>query len=181
MSLNKYNNVMIDLETLGLRSTSVILSIGAVYFDIETGETGEEFYCTIDIDSCVECGLTIDAKTLQWWLSKSDSAKDSLNGKMSLNGALWGLHTFLLKGSIKNNLIWANSPKFDLGILVNAYKATDIIQSWDDKNERDVRTLASLAPEIKNECVFNGTEHNPIDDCKHQIKYCSQIWNKLKQ
>ena len=39
--------LMVDLETLSTRPDAAIIAIGAVYFDKVTGETGDEFYCTI--------------------------------------------------------------------------------------------------------------------------------------
>jgi hypothetical protein len=43
----------------------------------------------------------------------------------------------------------------------------------------DVRTLVAFAPQIKEHYPFTGTVHNPIDDCKNQIGYCSAIWQKI--
>ncbi|MCV5360349.1 3'-5' exoribonuclease, partial [Escherichia coli] len=37
-------HLMIDLETMDNKPTSAIASIGAVFFDPETGEMGEQFY-----------------------------------------------------------------------------------------------------------------------------------------
>ena len=36
-------HVMIDIETMGNMSHSAIVSVGAVRFDLETGEIGEKF------------------------------------------------------------------------------------------------------------------------------------------
>lgn len=50
-------HIMLDIETMGNQSYSSILSIGAVKFDLNTGETGDEFYTTIDLKSCLDLGL----------------------------------------------------------------------------------------------------------------------------
>ena len=42
-------HIMIDLETMGNKSYSAIVSIGAVKFDIKTGETGETFYRNVNL------------------------------------------------------------------------------------------------------------------------------------
>ncbi len=62
-------NVMIDIETLGTRSNSIILSIGAVNFDItgnhEVDESGlNTFHKFISTYSCIEHGLVYDQSTL---------------------------------------------------------------------------------------------------------------------
>jgi DNA polymerase III epsilon subunit-like protein len=46
--MSKYKDVMLDIETLGNRPYSIILSIGAVEFDPRTGNMGNEFYVLID-------------------------------------------------------------------------------------------------------------------------------------
>lgn len=52
---------------------------------------------------------------------------------------------------------------------------------WDFRKERDVRTLVSFPPEIKENFPSVGVHHNGIDDCKFQIGYCVEIWRKLNQ
>jgi len=51
-----YTDVMLDLETMGRKSNSALVSIGAVEFNLETGETGKEFYEVIDLQSCLDVG-----------------------------------------------------------------------------------------------------------------------------
>lgn len=173
-------HLMIDLETLGHTTTSAILSIGAVEFDLNSGETGREFYQIVDLQSCLDLGLTINASTFYWWMKESDSARNEICKQgLPIYRMLLDLTDFI-KELDPNVCVWGNSASFDLSILENAYIASDNKIPWGFRNERDVRTLVSFAPEIKNNCKFNGVTHNPIDDCKHQIKYCSAIWNKLK-
>ena len=61
-------NLMIDLETLGTKPNSAILSIGAVYFDKDG--LGEEFYANVDLQDSIDSGFDIDASTVYWWLSQ---------------------------------------------------------------------------------------------------------------
>jgi len=172
-------HVMIDIETLGDVSNSVIVSIGAVRFDLETGETGEEFYRTIDIQSCLDNGLKVTGGTIQWWMRNSkESRKAIIDGGYDLEVVLDHFVQFLQSGDV----LWSNGLRFDVAILEDAYQAIRSTIPWDFRNERDVRTLVSFAPEIKSATVntWNKTLHNAIEDCKLQIKYCSAIYNKLK-
>ena len=43
-------DIMVDLETLGRTGEYTVFQIGAVAFDIETGEVKNEFDMTADID-----------------------------------------------------------------------------------------------------------------------------------
>lgn len=170
------NDIMLDIETMGNGSCSSIVSIGAVEFDINTGKTGKTFYLGVDLQSCLDAGLKVDASTVYWWLGQSDEARAAICKKgASLSSALISFSAFCDK--TKN--IWGNSARFDMGILSDAYRVIGLGLPWDFRNERDVRTLVAFAPEIKKKAVFKGTEHNPIDDCKFQIQYCSKIWKSL--
>lgn len=71
-------HMMLDLETMGNKSNSVILSVGAVMFDIETGEIGEYFYERIEFQSALDVGLKINADTVEWWMKQSDEARAQL-------------------------------------------------------------------------------------------------------
>lgn len=55
-------NIMVDLETLGTKPNSAILSIGAVAFDDQG--LHDEFYCNVDLISSIACGYEIDADTV---------------------------------------------------------------------------------------------------------------------
>lgn len=175
--MSKFEHLMLDLETMGTKSNSCIVSIGAVEFNIETGETGKEFYQVIDLQSSLNQGLEITGSTLEWWLQQSDKARNKLNdpNKVDLNTALYKLTQFITK----DYYVWGNSSRFDCGILADSFFKINYTLPWKFWNERDVRTLVSFAPQIKESTEFQGVPHDPIDDCKHQIKYCSKIWNKL--
>ena len=69
------NDVMIDIETLGTDPGSVILSIGAVEFDLKTGKTGEEFYQWIDLESSSNKGFSVSAGTIKWWMMQNKKAR----------------------------------------------------------------------------------------------------------
>lgn len=174
----EYTDIMLDLETLGRNSNSVILSIGAVEFNIETGETGREFYTTVDIQSCLDAGLKVGGNTLYFWLQQSEAARKAVSEPgFPIETALKKFENWMLDCPTEIN-IWGNGARFDIGILEDAFIACGYQDMpWYFRSERDVRTLVSFAPEVKENMPFEGIYHHPISDCKHQIKYCSQIWN----
>jgi len=181
-SLQDFNHVMLDIETLGDKSNSVILSIGAIEFDIESGDYGEQFYEIINIQSCLDAGLQVTGSTITWWMNKSDEAKrETFKGKDNLTDVLVKFAKFISK---KNYYLWSNGVRFDISLLEDAYRTLNMIVPWDFHKERDVRTLAGFMPEIKThyqrKAGFFGVAHTPITDCKIQIGYCSEIWNSLK-
>lgn len=173
-------HLMLDLETFGSDSDSVICSIGAVEFDIKTGETGRQFYQKIDVQSCLDMGLKVSGATLMWWLRQSEDARRELyDAKPEHVGVVLQNFRVFFNALGKDTEIWGNSNRFDMGILENAYKKNFVKIPWDFRKERDVRTLVSFRPEIQKETVFEGTAHNPIADCMFQITYCTKIWNVI--
>jgi len=180
MNNKNLGHLMLDLETMGSTSHSAIVSVGAVEFDIETGETGREFYMRVDLQSCLDKGLVINASTVYWWLVQNENArKEVASGGDDLPTVLSHLRVFM--SSLGNFQIWGNGVRFDVGILEDAYVACGYQEMpWNFRSERDVRTLVSFAPHIKEHYPFQGVEHNPIDDCKYQIAYCHAIWHKLR-
>jgi len=169
---------MLDIETMGNQSYSSILSIGAVQFDLETGEIGKKFYTTVSLDSCLQTGLIINGSALEWWMKQNEQAKKDLfsGEKLHIASALYELSSFIEDISPKP-IVWGNSARFDCGILTDAYNKLSLKTPWDFRDERCVRTLVSFNPSIKLSEKMVGNYHNPIDDCIYQIGYCSKIWN----
>ena len=180
-----FEHVMLDLETMGNKSNAALISLGAVEFDINTGETGREFYNRIDLQSCLDRGLVINASTLYWWLTQNRQAQEEVaKGGDDLAAVLEGFE-FWLRGTIKGVKLWGNGARFDIGLLEDAYVACGYKKiPWGFRDERDLRTLVAFAPEIKTRVTAkwknNMVEHHPIDDCKMQIAYATEIWNRLK-
>lgn len=173
-----YDSIMVDIETLGTSPGDVILSVAAVEFNIENGSVGEMFFAKIDLTGSLKDGFNIKADTLDWWLKQSQEAKImSLGEGTPVFDVLSNLESFFRKRA--GHTVWGNSNRFDLGLLAAYFKKYDIAIPWDFRLERDVRTLVSFAPKIKDSTPFEGTPHNPVDDCSHQIKYCTKIYKKF--
>ena len=181
MEEKTFGHIMVDIETMGNESNSAIVSIGAVEFNMQTGETGKEFYVNVLLKSCMDIGLKLNADTVMWWLKQSDEARKSLTEGESKNliQALHEFSSFIESCDGKKCQVWGNSARFDLGILSDAYNKIGVKIPWDFRNERCVRTLVSFLPEIKNMTKFHGVAHNAVADCHFQIKYCSETWNAL--
>lgn len=152
--------VMLDIETLGTEPGAAILSIGAVKFD-DAGIV-DEFHKSVSLESCQEAGLEIDAETLDWWLHQSEPAQTVLSGGAPLQTALEQFRNFYADA----DEIWAFSPSFDCVLLAEAYDAVGMNEPWHYRDERDCRTLAALPGAV--ELEHDGTEHDALDDAKHQ-------------
>lgn len=183
MENKNFNHIMIDIETMGNSSDSAIVSIGAVKFDLISGEIGEKFHQLVQLQSCLDNGLSVSGSTIEWWLKQSSEAKNSLfdetQERVTINEALFNLSIFIKGNEDCSPFIWANSPSFDCAILKTAYKKCCLIFPWDFRKELDVRTMVYLKPELKNTNNFKGLAHNALDDCINQINYVCEIYKKL--
>ncbi|HDW2448833.1 TPA: 3'-5' exoribonuclease, partial [Escherichia coli] len=175
-------HLMIDLETMGKNPDAPIISIGAIFFDPQTGDMGPEFSKTIDLDTA---GGVIDRDTIKWWLKQSREAQSALlTDEIPLDDALLQLREFIDENSGEFFVqVWGNGANFDNVILRRSYERQDIPYPWRYCNDRDVRTIVELGKAIdfdaRTAIPFEGERHNALDDARHQAKYVSAIWQKL--
>ena len=177
------NNFMLDLETLGLKSDSVILTIGIVQFDLKTGKTGAEVEIALDWQDQVNNRAKIDANTVKWWMEQEDAAIKTLVKKhmVTVKRSAEIIKEFFDKNckDLRETKLWGNGVSFDNVMLRNLYARHDCnfpLPYWCDN---DVRTLVTLCDINPSDYPFTGIKHNAIDDCKHQIKYCCDGYEKL--
>jgi DNA polymerase III epsilon subunit-like protein len=169
-------DIMVDLETMGNNPNAAIVAIGAVYFDLETGTLGEEFYCTVNLESSVANGGIIDASTVMWWMKQSDEARKPLvENAIDIKEALELFREFVTKTPEDKN-VWGNGAAFDNVILGSAYTRLGLKKPWSFLNDRCYRTIKSMNKEIKLE--RSGTHHNALDDAKTQAMHLMKILYK---
>ncbi len=134
-------HIMVDIETMGTEPDSVILSIGAVRFDMETIRAS--FEVLVDIQSCLDAGLKVNAKTLQWWMKQSDAARrlltDNTSMHLPLREALEAFNTF-----VSDKEVWGNGAGFDNVIIKHAMAAVGVTPAWEFWTDRCYRTVKAL-------------------------------------
>lgn len=175
-------HLMIDLETMGKNPDAPIISIGAIFFDPQTGDMGPEFSKTIDLDTA---GGVIDRDVIKWWLKQSREAQSAImTDEIPLDDALLQLREFIVENSGEFFVqVWGNGANFDNVILRRSYERQGIPCPWRYCNDRDVRTIVELGKAIdfdaRTAIPFEGERHNALDDARYQAKYVSAIWQKL--
>ncbi|CAD6103601.1 3'-5' exoribonuclease [Escherichia coli] len=175
-------HLMIDLETMGKNPDAPIISIGAIFFDPQTGDMGPEFSKTIDLDTA---GGVIDRDVIKWWLKQSREAQSAImTDEIPLDDALLQLREFIDENSGEFFVqVWGNGANFDNVILRRSYERQGIPCPWRYCNDRDVRTIVELGKAIdfdaRTAIPFEGERHNALDDARYQAKYVSAIWQNL--
>ncbi|HAW2292772.1 TPA: exonuclease, partial [Escherichia coli] len=169
-------HLMIDLETMGKNPDAPIISIGAIFFDPQTGDMGPEFSKTIDLETA---GGVIDRDTIKWWLKQSREAQSAImTDEIPLDDALLQLREFIDENSGEFFVhVWGNGANFDNTILRRSYERQGIPCPWRYYNDRDVRTIVELGKAIdfdaRTAIPFEGERHNALDDARYQAKYVS--------
>ncbi|WNN70373.1 3'-5' exoribonuclease [Kluyvera cryocrescens] len=182
-----FRHLMVDLETMGDKSNAPIVSIGAVFFNPNNGNTGAEFYTAISLESSMLLGGVPDAGTIIWWLKQSPEARSAIamGDTMELMDALELFSDFISENSDVGSdvQVWGNGASFDNVILRSSYDRANIKCPWKFRNDRDVRTMTELGKAIginpRYDIPFDGDMHNALSDAHHQVKYVSAIWQKL--
>ena len=180
-------DIVIDIETLSLKNTAVILSIGAAAIT-ESSEPAGLFYERIDTDSCLDKGMTIDADTLAWWLKQS-SPFMNIYGGTDIVDALCNLFAWMteLGYDCSTVNIWGNGPEFDNAIITNAAyrllpKSVVNDMLWDYRRNQSVRTLWHI-----NEMLGLGVtykydypKHVAVFDAIVEAEFVGEVKSKLK-
>ena len=183
---------MFDVETLGIESNSVILSMVLIYFNPEEKPTYRElmnnaFFVKLDAkDQIDRLDRTVTKSTLDWWKDQNIFTKNfSLIAKdddVKAEDALDMMREFVAKQCAKtpdamNSTVWArgNLDQMVLGSLENKLDVSPIFHfgRW-----RDVRTAVDIFTGSKNGYCnvehpeFNKDDvvkHNPIHDCAYDV------------
>lgn len=166
-------HIMVDIETLGNNSRSVILSIGAVEFIPATSQIGRKFEIVVDPQTCVDVGMEVDMSTIMWWMDQSQQARDAFKRKgVSIHKALEQLAGFFHQCGDKPK-VWGNGATFDNVILANAYALTKIDRPWPYWNDMCFRTMKNLYPSVKQDQI--GAHHRAVDDAEYQARLLMKI------
>lgn len=176
------NDVMIDLETWGVNPGCGIRSIGGVFFDPKSEQTGAEAYCNVDRESCRVAGLREERKTLDWWERQSAAAKEALQtNPIPVYDALERLNRWLLNNceDVKQLRLWCHGAIFDEPITSAAMRILYIEPVWQFYNVRCTRTLYEAYGLDPRTVGRLGTHHNALDDARHQVR-CVQMAHLLQ-
>ncbi|MCF2194139.1 exonuclease [Enterobacter hormaechei] len=185
-----YTHLMVDIESMGEKPDAPIVSIGAVFFDPASGQTGPVFYKVISLESAMEWGGVPDASTILFWLKETSEARSEIvmDHAIPLDDALLQFKDFIAENAANGKdtvQVWGNGATFDNVLLENSYARTGITCPWKFWNNRDVRTVVELGKAVgcepRYEIPFDGEPHKAISDALHQVKYVSAIWQRLTE
>lgn len=166
-------DIMIDIETLGTGTDAVVISIGAISFDLTNLTLGDEFYITLKFQDQLDKGRKIQEDTLKWWLSQDLTVLSSAPVNQVPSGsALVDLAEFLRKcePDIRERKVWGNGATFDISILESLYKTFNMQFPWNYQAAMDLRTFKRFIGKGASIPKIPG-KHNALIDAKIQAEY----------
>lgn len=174
-----FPQLMLDLETLSSEPDAPIIQIGAVPFDIRTGDIGAPFKVNVRPDfSATPPSLD----TLCWWLQQDEAARLSVAG--AANGSLPSVacaafQTFVEVHCVEKFELWAMPPEFDCVILANTFRSVGRRPPWRYNMTRDLRTLEALVGGSREQRVKAEIPHDAGLDAEAQARTAIAYWGRL--
>lgn len=176
--MNQFEDLMIDLETMGNAPDGAIVSIGACFFSLKTEQYGPGFERKIHLSTAVRDGGKIDPGTVLFWLRQGDEARLSIAfGGEDIRVVLADFSEWI-KETCRHEDVrpFGNSPRFDMQILESAYRRADMDVPWFWSKERDFRTMRAMYPQVEyNKDDKGSSNHTPLADAKFQIEHLFKI------
>jgi hypothetical protein len=176
------NDIMVDLETMGTTADAVIISIGAVKFDLTSDAVSDEgFYASISVESNLDYGRRISEDTLvNFWMDDEKTGNGARSvfkePKQGIDDAFDAFAKWVDRPDYR---IWSNGANFDEPILAHAFTQLRMPIPWKFWNVRCVRTFKNL-PGAKDVVVPRvGVHHNALADALTQAALVQQIYRKL--
>lgn len=191
-------HIMLDFETLSLKENAVLLALGAVAVDAQTGAVHSEFYSAIDPRQ--QPNRHIDPTTVLWWLKQEKAAQSKLTeatGKADQLAeiddsysdeevdALYTSAAHRIDHVAQAFVAWVNHlPEFDgcwsngavdhgwLSSLMEYSGLKNPVPYW---KQRDYRTLKALFPAVKADDLEGFIAHHALWDAKYQAAHLVKL------
>lgn len=176
-------DLMIDFETLGQDPDTMVISLGACFFDENTGATGPTFYMAFDIADQQKLGRNFTPDTLKWWMSQSGAAKKVFHEKAQpTKVVLETFSTWVLKNcSISKVRPWGNGSSFDISIAESLFRDFGVKCPWLYYNVMDLRTFKRYVAGNAKVDKSEGVNHNALDDAKNQALFVIKHYKFFKE
>jgi len=178
--MEKWKHLMVDIESFGTTADSVVLSIGAVPFNLD-GNIGKDFEVYPKVQNQFSNRST-HWTSIQWWFKQEQSVRfqqADANRCDDLNSCLNQFSSFCLENLSENFKIWGNG--FDIALLNHSYEQYGMKTPWSYKNILDVRTLVWLSKiSVKKYEIDKTKAHDALNDCKYQISFLIDGYKILK-
>jgi hypothetical protein len=156
-------HIVVDLETLSLRPSAIILSIGAA------SNTGGNFYVELDYRQQERLGRHADLSTCLWW-GEQERDLCPLRGVIPLATALVDFAHWIALQETAETYIWARGTDFDIAVLNDAFRKEKVPVPWVYKNVRDIRTALAITRMPEEKLAKPERKHHAFYDAEADLQ-----------
>lgn len=201
--MKKYQDVILDTETLSKRPFAALIQIAAKPFNLDGSEvtqadgtplTHPSFSVDIDATSCAMYGMDFEQDTVEWW-SKNKPANDYFKDvhyvqqiRYALSDFVGQMEEWCRATGADELIVWCQGTDFDIAIMREAFRrvfGSEDKLPWKFKNVRDARTYfleaaRIFAPKVENPYDLiktDGTQHHALADCDWSIAAVQWAYN----
>ena len=168
--MDKQIEIMVDIETTGIKPGCHILSIGACTFGLPVEEEKKFF---LDSATMKDPRFKTDPDTMAWWEKQTPFARSgAFSGTKKIDEVLLDFAFFL--ASFPSFRIWGNAASFDLKIIEHAYEVCQLDLPWKFWDEMCYRTLKNLYHNIPFKKPSNA--HSALEDALAQATHADEIF-----
>lgn len=189
----KFNGIMLDIETMGVRNNAIVLEVAIAWLS-EGGHVHSKEW-KLNAGWQERQGRTMDLDTVLWWSTQANNdifrkAADNEGSTPHITFALDFCNTLKDLYSKGYTTLWAKSPTFDYIILRDliqeTYKGDEVFPF---RQLRDVRTLEAIAELLGFEHgtlgqkpvePSDGVPHTALYDAQKQLMECYNMMNFLR-
>jgi hypothetical protein len=174
------NNIMLDLETMDIRPSAVVLSIGMVKFDPVKRTLGDIYYRVLSSQDQLDMERTQSDSTVKWWSEQDKEAAAVV--LLSSQADADEVHTTLMEmGEWMGDepKLWGNGSDFDNVILASLFDTYGVRTPWDHRHNRCYRTLKALGSrkmtpakqaQLGPPPTREGVQHHALYDAVYQAR-----------
>ncbi|MBA8734206.1 3'-5' exonuclease [Chromobacterium violaceum] len=171
--MNPTRHNILDVETLDIQPSAIILTIGIATVEISDGGLdilGRHYWRVLPFE---QPGRTVSEETLEWWrsqpspalneaLNTSDHHREPLPQILSAVSATLDLYP---------HPIWGNGSDFDNAIMKHAFRQLGL--NWPPYRDRCLRTARQIAKSVvpdfhTPERPAHLTPHIALDDAEYE-------------
>ncbi len=163
---------------MGKSPDAALVSIGCVFFDLDTQTLGPTFLQTIHLGSAVTHGGTMDAGTVLWWMRQSEEARKGICfGGRAVDAVLSDLSAWIGETCRHADVRpWGNNDFFDIPKVESAYTRLGMPTPWYWTNVRDFRTVRNLNKHVEYDFKSKAEGlHNALVDATFQAEHLFKI------
>lgn len=179
-------SLMIDIETLDTKSSAIVLSVGACFFDLDNPNTTiqelyqNSIYLELNPKEQENKNRTISIDTLTWWLNNDLNLKAFFeNISINTGRNLKLLSDFIISNQIKS--VWSKSPSFDMNILDSLFSDFNMTFPIGFRDRFDVRTVLEIRKLTEiSKIKLQGNGHHALDDAINQTLMICNVLNHIK-